>query len=80
MLGVSHSGIRLIKRNRDHNFDGLILLEEFSLLDVREVHLPKESTINLVFNNTEKKIILYSHRVKKNFITLIFLEFLQNKL
>jgi hypothetical protein len=68
MIGISHYGVKFIKRERDYNSDQLVLIEQFNLLEIREITLPKDNTIYLTVGQADKKIILYSHRVTLYFI------------
>lgn len=63
MLGVSHSGVRLIKRNRSKTAsDTLQVLETFLFDSIQQTSsIRNGSTIDLRL--TKKRITIHSHRV-----------------
>ncbi len=63
MLGISHSGIRLIKRNRMKNTNDILqVLEIFSFDIIQQISTIRNgSTIDLRL--TKKRITIHSHRV-----------------
>jgi hypothetical protein len=63
MLGISHSGIRLIKRNRTKTSnDVLHVIETFSFDIIQQISpIRNGSTIELRL--TKKRITIHSHRV-----------------
>ncbi|CAF4602738.1 unnamed protein product [Rotaria sp. Silwood1] len=65
MLGISHLGIRLIKRNRTKNAnDTLQILETFPFDMIQQVSpIRNASTIDLRL--TKKRITIHSHRIQK---------------
>lgn len=64
MLAVSHSGVRLVNKEKSNISENLCQIEHFSLWEIREVNVPKENTLSLVVNKDENKsIVLHSSRV-----------------
>uniref|UniRef100_T1JBR9 Unconventional myosin-XV n=1 Tax=Strigamia maritima TaxID=126957 RepID=T1JBR9_STRMM len=61
MLGVSHSGVRLVRRHRDVPIDWLEVLDELTFEDIAEVSNPRGSTLQLLLQNGQR-IVLYTHR------------------
>ena len=51
MLGVSHSGLRLLRKVSDTNHDHLEVLETIPLEEVADVNLAKVSTVQLLLRN-----------------------------
>lgn len=63
MLGISHSGIRLIKRNRTTTTNDILhVLETFPFDNIQQISsIRNNSTIELRL--TKKRLIIHSHRV-----------------
>ena len=75
ILGISHSGIRLIKRNRMKNTNDILqVLDTFSFDIIQQISpIRNGSTIDLRL--TKKRITIHSHRVEfslKKYISLRF--------
>lgn len=60
-LGVSHSGVRLIRREKSLPNDYLQVLEGVTFDEIAETSVPKSSAIELVLR-TGGRLVLYSHR------------------
>lgn len=67
MLGISHSGIRLIKRNRPTTTNDILhVLETFSFDHIQQISpIRNNSTIELRLS--KKRLTIHSHRVKNFF-------------
>ncbi len=63
MLGISHSGIRLIKRSRTKTTNDILqVLETFSFDNIQQISsIRNGSTIDLRL--TKKRLTIHSHRV-----------------
>ncbi|GFR27033.1 unconventional myosin-XV [Trichonephila clavata] len=64
LLGVSHSGVRLVRRERDAICDYLRVLDTISFEDIAEVSVPRSSTIQILLRNGGW-MTLYSHKAEK---------------
>ncbi|XP_064478725.1 unconventional myosin-XV-like isoform X2 [Ornithodoros turicata] len=51
MLAVSHTGVRLVKRQRDANGDSLCVLDTLGFEDIADVTVPRPSTVNILLRN-----------------------------
>ena len=60
-LGVSHSGIRLIRREKSVPNDYLQVLETVTFDEIAETSVPKSSAIEIVLR-TGGRLVLYTHR------------------
>ncbi|CAF1589268.1 unnamed protein product, partial [Didymodactylos carnosus] len=60
MLGISHSGVRLIKRTRTSTTDTLQVIETFLLEEILHVSNVRVHTIDIRIPG--KRITLHSHR------------------
>ncbi|KAL0278610.1 UNVERIFIED_CONTAM: hypothetical protein PYX00_000382 [Menopon gallinae] len=63
-LGVSHSGIRLIRREKTVTTDYLQVLETVSFDEIAETSVPKSSAVEIVLR-TGGRLVLYSHRASQ---------------
>lgn len=60
-LGVSHSGVRLIRREKSLPYDYLQILETVNFDEIGETSVPKSSAIEIVLR-TGGRLVLYTHR------------------
>lgn len=63
-LGVSHSGIRLIRREKTVTSDYLQVLETVTFDEIAETSVPKSSAVEIVLR-TGGRLVLYSHRASQ---------------
>ncbi|KAG1658544.1 putative ATP-dependent RNA helicase DDX5 [Nymphon striatum] len=61
LLGISHSGLRLVRKDKGQVNDQLTVLEYISFESISEVIVPRASTVNIVLNSGPE-IVLYSHK------------------
>jgi myosin-15 len=63
-LAVSHSGVRLVRREKGPSEDSLQVLDTFSFEEIAETCVPKGSAVQLVLTNGVR-FLLYSHRANQ---------------
>lgn len=68
-LGVSHSGVRLLHRDKNGKPNSLSVVEKLSFDDISEILIPTNCTLQILFNGGEW-ITLYSNKVSETFFHL----------
>ncbi|XP_071797205.1 unconventional myosin-XV-like isoform X2 [Asterias amurensis] len=64
LLGISESGIRLIKREYDQSKDQLTVLEHIHFSDILQIEVTSSGTIRFTLTN-DKVIPLFTHRAQQ---------------
>ncbi|XP_063236075.1 unconventional myosin-XV [Bacillus rossius redtenbacheri] len=64
MLAVSHSGVRLLRRETSSLDEQLQVLDTFSFEEIAETSVPKGSAVQLLLS-TGGRVLLYTHRANQ---------------